>query len=273
VPTKWYFTIGTKLEHNEYTGFEIQPSARLAWRINERHSLWTAVSRAVRTPSRIDGELQASGNTATPILQANPDFQSEKLIAYELGYRTQITHRASAAIATFYSDYEDLRSIERVNPPAQFPVYIGNGLTGESYGAELTADYQVTDNWQLHAGYTELRVHLHRKPDSTDLNPGSSEAHDPEQFWSLRSALTLSRSTQLDVNYRHVGQIANQRVPAYGELDVRLAWRARPNVEVSVVGQNLLHAQHAESGTVSTSLVNTRKEVERSIYGKVSWSF
>jgi len=273
VPDKLHFTIGSKLEHNERTGFEFQPSARLAWRINDRHSVWTAVSRAVRTPSRIDGELYANGNAATPLLIGNADFQSEKLVAYELGYRTQMTQRLSASVATFYNDYDDLRSIERINPPAPFPIYVGNGLTGKSYGAELNADYQATDFWQLHAGYTELRVHLARKPDSTDANVGSSEAHDPERFWSLRSALTLPANTQLDMNFRHVSQIANQNVPGYGEMDVRLGWRARSNLELSLVGQNLLHAHHAEAGVVSTNLVNTRKEAERSIYGKVLWSF
>jgi iron complex outermembrane receptor protein len=273
VPDTLNFTIGTKLEHNEYTGFELQPSVRLAWRINERHTVWSAISRAVRTPSRVDGELYASSNTSVPILLSNPDFQSEKLVAYELGYRTQALKRITASISTFYNDYDDLRSIERVNPSAAFPVYIGNGLTGESYGAELTADYQATEIWQLHAGYTELRVHLWRTAFSTDANIGSSEAHDPEQFWSLRSSLQLPHNLQLDGNFRHVSRIANQDVPGYGELEVRIAWRARSNVELSLVGQNLLHAQHTELGTVSTNLINTRKDAERSIYGKVSWIF
>ena len=270
---KLHLTLGSKFEHNEYTGVEIQPSVRLAWRANERHTVWTAVSRAVRTPSRIDGEFVAPSNPPFTFLQGNPDFASEKLLSYELGYRTQALDRLTAAVSTFYNDYDDIRSIERINPPAPFPIYIGNGLTGESYGAELTADCQVTDAWQLHAGYTELRVHLWHKPGSTDGNTSSSESHDPEQFWSLRSSLQLPGNLQLDANFRHVSHIANQDVPGYGELDIRLGWRARPNLELSLVGHNLLHAQHAEFGTASANLVNTRKEVERSVYGKLLWSF
>lgn len=266
-------TLGSKLEHNEYTGFEIQPSVRLAWRAHERHTLWTAISRAVRTPSRVDGELYAPSSPPFSLLQGNSDFESEKLLAYELGYRAQALDRLTAAVSTFYNDYDDVRSIERINPPAPFPFYVGNGLTAESYGVELTADYQVTDAWQLHAGYTELRVHLWHKPSSTDGNTSSSESHDPEQFWSLRSSLELPGNLQLDANLRHVSQIANQSVPAYSELDVRLAWRARSNLELSVVGQNLLHDHHAEFGTPSANPVNTRKEVERSVYGKLSWNF
>lgn len=270
---KLHLTIGSKLEHNEYTGFELQPSVRLAWRATEQHTVWTAISRAVRTPSRIDGEFYAPSSPPFTILQGNSNFESEKLVSYELGYRAQALDRLTAAVSTFYNDYDDIRSLERINPPASFPVYIGNGLTGKSYGAELTADYQVNEIWRLHAGYTELRVLLRHKPDSTDANTSSSEARDPEQFWSLRSSLELPGNTQLDANFRHVSRIANQDVPAYGELDVRLAWRARPNLEFSVVGQNLLHAHHAEFGTTSTNLVNTRKEVERSWYGKASWNF
>lgn len=273
VPDKLHLTIGSKLEHNEYTGFELQPSVRLAWRATEQHTVWTAISRAVRTPSRIDGELYAPSNPPFTLLQGNPGFESEKLISYELGYRAQALDRLTAAVSTFYNDYDDIRSLERINPPAPFPVYIGNGLTGKSYGVELTADYQVHEMWQLHAGYTELRVLLRRKPGSTDTNTSSSESRDPEQFWSLRSSLDLRGNLQLDANFRHVSQIANQNVPAYGELDVRLAWRARPNLEFSVVGQNLLHSQHAEFGTNSANLVSTRKEIERSLYGKMSWDF
>lgn len=266
-------TLGSKLEHNEYTGFEFQPSVRLAWRVNENHTLWSAISRAVRTPSRIDGEFYAPSSPPFTLLQGNPNFESEKLTSYELGLRTQSLERFTAALSTFYNDYDDVRSIERVNPTTAFPVYIGNGLTGKSHGAELTADYQVTEIWRLHAGYTELRVHLKRKPNSTDTNLSSNESRDPEQFWSLRSSLDLPGNCQLDANFRHVSQIANQGVSAYGELDLRVAWRARPNLELALVGQNLLHAQHAEFGAISANPVNTRKEIERGLYGKVSWSF
>jgi iron complex outermembrane receptor protein len=262
-------TLGTKIEHNDYTGVELQPSARLAWRVSERNLLWSAVSRAVRTPSRVDRELYAPSSPPFTVLQGGANFGSEQLIAYELGYRGQL-ERLAMALSTFYNDYDDLRSIEHVNPSAPLPIFIGNGLRGESYGAELTADYPVTSFWRLHGGYTELRVHFDHKPGSTDTNPGTSEAHDPKHLWSLRSSLDVS-DWQLDATYRHASRIDNQDVPGYGELDLRLAWQRLATLEISVVGQNLLHDHHVEFGTNTAMLSSTRKAIERGVYGKVLW--
>jgi len=263
-------TLGTKIEHNDYTGVEFQPSARLAWRVSEQNLLWSAVSRAVRTPSRVDRELYAPSRPPFGVLQGGANFDSEKLIAYELGYRAQPGERLTMALSTFYNDYDDLRSVEHVSPPARFPIFIGNGLRGESYGAELTTDYPVTSFWRLHAGYTELRVHLDHKPGSTDTNPGTNEAHDPEHLLSLRSSLNVS-DWQLDATYRHVSRIDNQDVPGYGEIDLRLAWLPLRTLEISVVGQNLLHDHHVEFGTNTATLSNTRKAIERGVYGKLLW--
>jgi len=263
-----HLTLGTKFEHNDYTGFEFQPSVRLAWRLDERNTLWSAVSRAVRTPSRVDGQLYAPSSPPFTLLVGNPGFQSEKLIAYELGYRGQANQRLSWSLSTYYNHYTDLRSVEHVNPPAPFPIMLGNGLKAHSYGAELSADYQVMDAWRMHVGYTEMRLHFRHEPGSTDTNPGSSEAQDPEQQWSLRSSFELPHHTQLDATFRHVSTIANQQVPAYGELDLHLAWLPLPTLELSITGRNLLHAQHAEFGAAAT-----RTEIERSVYGKASWQF
>ena len=261
-------TLGTKIEHNDYTGFEYQPSARLAWKFTERQTVWGAVSRAVRTPSRIDNELFAPGTPPFTLLQGGTNFVSEELLAYELGYRIQPHPRLSLSLAGFYNDYDKLRSTERVNPSTPFPLFIGNGQKGETYGAEFTADYRVTDSWRLRAGYTELRVHVRPKSGSTDTSHGSGESHDPNHQFSLRSSLDLPGHLQLDAALRYVSEIDNQKVPAYSELDVRLAWQATRNLEFSIVGQNLLHDHHAEFGAVAS-----RQEIERSVYGKITWSF
>lgn len=270
IPERLQLTLGTKIEHNDYTGVEFQPSARLAWRVKERNLIWSAVSRAVRTPSRVDRELYAPSRPPFGLLQGGANFDSEQLIAYELGYRAQAGERLAMALSTFYNDYDNLRSVEHVNPPAPFPIFIGNGLRGESYGAELTADYHVTSFWRLHGGYTELRVHLEHKPGSTDTNPGTNEAHDPEHLLSLRSSLDVG-NWQLDATYRQVSRIDNQNVPGYGELDLRLAWQPLRTLEISVVGQNLLHDHHAEFGTNTATVSNTRMAIERGVYGKVLW--
>jgi len=271
VGERLHLTLGTKLEHNDYTGFESQPSVRLAWRLDERNLLWSAVSRAVRTPSRIDRELYVPSQPPFTLVAGGSDFESEKLVAYEVGYRAQPYEPLSISVSTFYDDYADLRSVEHVNPPAAFPVFIGNGLTGQSYGAELTADYRVMQAWRLRAGYTELRVHFAHRPGSTDTNPGTNEAHDPEHLLTLRSSLDLPNNWQVDATFRHVSRIDNQNVPGYDELDLRVAWQALRTLEISIVGQNLLHDEHPEFGTDTATLLSTRKAIERGVYGKVLW--
>jgi iron complex outermembrane recepter protein len=267
VKERLHLTVGTKMEHNDYTGFEFQPSGRLAWKLSRRQTVWGAISRAVRTPSRIDRELFAP--SSPPFLIAGgPNFDSEQLLAYELGYRIQPHKQLSFSLAAFYNDYDDLRSLEKVNPPAPFPIVFANGQKGKSYGAELTADYRVTGWWRLRAGYTELRVHIRPKLGSTDTTFGGGEAHDPNRQFFLRPALNLPRHFEFDPSFRYVSRIANQGVPGYGELDLRLAWQPIPKLEFSIVGQNLLHDHHAEFGALAT-----RQEIERSVYGKVLWRF
>lgn len=264
-------TLGTKIEHNDYTGFEYQPSARLAWKLSPQQTVWGAVSRAVRTPSRIDRELYAPRDPPFTLLVGNPNFTSEVLLAGELGYRVQPQPRLSFSLATFYNDYDKLRSVELANPPAPFPITLGNGLRGASYGAELSADYRVTETWRLRAGYTELRIHFSHKPGSTDTSVGTSEAQDPRHQALLRSSLDLPGNWQLDATYRYVGSIDDQNVPSYSEADLRLAWLPRPAIELSLVGQNLLHDRHAEFGSLAGP--PPRQEIERGVYGKALWRF
>jgi iron complex outermembrane receptor protein len=266
VPDRLHLALGTKVEHNDYTGFEIQPSGRVNWRVSTSGTLWAAVSRALRTPSRIDRELFAPGQPPYAIA-GGPGFHSEEERAYELGYRLQAGTLA-LSLATFYSRYHGLRSIERVNPPAAFPTVIANGQEGEAYGAELVADYRVTERWRLRGGYTELRTHFWAQPTSNDASRGNSESHSPDRQLSLRSSADLPARMTLDGQFRYVGKITNQQVPAYGELDIRLGWQPVARLELSVVGQNLLHDHHAEFGTPTQ-----RREIRRGAYGSVAWRF
>lgn len=263
VPERLQLTIGTKVEHNDYTGFELQPSARLAWTPTARETVWAAVSRAVRTPARIDRELFAPG-----IILGGPNFVSEELLAFELGYRVQPHERVSLSAAAFFNLYDNIRSVEQTAPPAAVPVVLANGFRGETYGVELSGDYRATDWWRLRASYTQLQIHLRPKPGSTDTSKGSSGSHDPNHQLALRSSMELPGRLELDTGLRYVGRIANQSVPSYFELDARLGWKATRNLELSISGQNLLHGHHAEFGAPAT-----RQEIERTIYGKVTWKF
>ena len=266
VPERLGVAIGMKVERNDYTGWEFQPSGRVNWTVNRSSTVWAAVSRALRTPSRIDRELFAPAQPPY-FLAGGPDFRSEEEIAYELGYRLQ--HRAlQASLATFYNHYDGLRSLEQTNPPATLPLVIGNGLNGESYGAELSAGYQLTNKWRVRAGYTEMRIHIWKAPTSTDASGGAVESQSPDRQFSLSSSTDLPANLRIDGVFRYVGAIANQQLPAYAELDTRLTWSPTAQLDLSLVGQNLLHRRHAEFGSPTT-----RREIERGLHGSVAWHF
>lgn len=267
VKDRLYLTLGTKIEHNVFTGFEYEPGGRLAWKVSRGQTMWGAISRAVRTPSRIDRDLYAPDHPPF-FLAGGPGFVSEELTAYELGYRTQVSERFSMSFAGFYNVYDKLRSVERLNPLVFFPLVIANGLKGESYGAELTADYRITDRVRFKVGYTEMRLNVRAGPGSTDTSRGSGEAHDPNRQVLLRSSVDVTRHVEFDSSFRFVGRISNQNVPAYSELDMRWAWQPNSRLEFSIVGQNLLHRRHVEFGSP-----NARREIQRGVYGKVLWLF
>jgi iron complex outermembrane receptor protein len=263
-PDRLTLALGTKLEHNEFTGFAIQPGGRVTWRMSGSGTLWAAVSRALRTPSRIDREFFVPGQPPY-FLAGGPDFRSEEVMAYELGYRLQ--HRAlNLSLATFFNRYEGLRSLEQINPPAALPIVIGNGLDGESYGAELTAEYRVADAWRVRIGYTEMRVNIWAKPTSTDASGGAGESHSPNRQFSLHSSVDLPADLRLDGGFRYVSEIANQQLPGYAELDARLTWSPTSRLALSLVGQNLLHRRHPEFGTPAN-----RREIERGLQGGLQW--
>ena len=262
-----HLTLGTKLEHNDATGFEIEPSTRLAWTPDKRQTIWGAISHAVRTPSRIDLDLFSPA--APPYrIAGSKNVVSEKLVAYELGYRVQVDPRLALSLATFYNDYNDLRSLEPISPPFAFPAFASSGLRGQSYGGELTADWRATPNWRVRAGWTELRAQSEQKPGDPGRSTRDSIVRDPSRLLSLRSVLNLTPKWNLDADARYVAPIKTQSVPGYTELNLSVGWQPKPNWEWTLVGQNLLHAEHAEFNTPGS-----RREIQRGVYAKVSWRF
>jgi iron complex outermembrane receptor protein len=264
------FTLGTKLEHNDYTGVEVEPDARLSWNVSSDQALWAAISRAVRTPSRIDRDLSEAAPPYPVFLTGGSNFTSETVIAYELGLRAQLTSRFTTSISGFYNEYNDVRSVS-FTPNTVFPFYFANNVAGHTDGLELSGNYQVLDGWSLHAGYTLLEEHLHVKPGRYDLNNARNEIADPEHQVSLRSSVNLPGRVELDAGLRWVDTLYSTggTVPAYFEMDTRLAWHAGERLELSIVGQNLLHNHHTEYGVQDP----TRGEIQRSVYGKLAWRY
>ena len=268
----WSATLGTKFAHNDYTGLEFEPSVRTEWEITPRHAIWAAVSRAVRMPSRFDRDLRVPATS--PILDGGPRFESETVVAYEAGYRARIGPRVLVSTAAFFNRYDKIRSVSPI-PGAPAPFYVENNVEGRTHGLELDSTCEVTPGWRLRAGYALLVESIRVKPGRIDRNNGLSEVADPRNQFSLRSSWDLPRRVELDAGVRWVDELRVNNggmpahVPAYWEMDVRLAWRPAEHLELSLVGQNLLHDQHREYGAPSP----TREEIERSLHAKIAWRF
>lgn len=264
-----HFTIGSKLEHNSYTGFEYQPNGRLNWIINKKQNVWTSVSRAVRTPARIDRDFYLFLTPELSFISGNDNFTSEKMTSYELGWRSTPLKTLSFSLASFYNIYDDIRSAELGSPPFNIPITFGNGVKGKTYGVELSVTTQLTNWWNIKGGYTFLQKDLSVKEGSKDANEGSAESDDPENQLVVQSRIMLPAHIELGTILRYVDHLPKPFVPHYFGLDVRIGWRLNKSFEFNLVGQNLLDKRHPEFIPSSPSA----REIQRSIYGKITYSF
>jgi len=267
LPRQLALVLGAKIEHNDYTGFEHEPTARIRWTSTSGQTLWGAVSRAVRMPTRFDTDLRFTGFTPAILIQGSPDFRSETVVSTEAGYRKTLAPQLAFDISAFDNHYDQLRSQEPTIPGG-FPIVIANNLQAHTRGVELTADYRPAMRVRLHAGYSFLDEHLTFRPGSRDVTGGAQEADDPRHQLSLRTYVDLPGRTEVDAMFRFVGELPNPRVPRYAELDVHLGLRPRPSIELSIVGNDLLHTQHVEFGSLSPP-----EAFPRSVYARASWRF
>ncbi|PWU13954.1 MAG: TonB-dependent receptor [Verrucomicrobia bacterium] len=268
IPETLSLTIGTKLEHNDYSGFEAQPTGRITWKPDTNQTVWAAISRAVRSPSRIDTDFFVPGQPPYLLVGAGRRFESETLIAYELGYRRQVTERLSGSLSLFFNDYDHIRSVEPV-AGATNQFIILNQLRAQSYGAELSLTWQMLDWWRMRGGYTYFHKDVYTD-ESRDVNHGTGEGNDPHHWFVVQSMMDLPANFEFDSVLRYQDNL-NQlgpTVPAYLALDLRLGWHATRNLELSIAGQNILDPQHPEFGAPAT-----RQEIPRSVFGKVTWRF
>ena len=264
-------TLGLKLEDDPYSGLAPLPSARLSWKLGDHDLLWAAVSRAIRAPSRLDEDLVETLGP-TPYLHGGT-FKSEKLIAYEVGYRTQPSAQFSASISAFYNVYTDLRSFEPTG--GALPLVFANLMQGETYGVEVWGAYQAMPWWRLSGGANWLHKNLRFSPGSAALGGVQLAGDDPDYQLSLRSAMDLPHGLTLDVDLRGVGALPAPASPAYAEMGARLAWPVSRSVELSVTGANLLHSHHPEFGS-SSALVQlgaTGVDSGRSVSLDARWRF
>ncbi|HEY1725551.1 MAG TPA: TonB-dependent receptor [Steroidobacteraceae bacterium] len=237
-------TIGLKLEDDPYSGATPLPSARLSWKLTDNALLWSAISRAIRSPTPFDRDVREYLGGQL-FLEGGPDFKPEKLTAYELGYRAQLGHALSFSVSTFYNVYDDLRSLE-ISPATLLPLQWGNEMKGDTFGVELWGNYQLLDWWRLAFGFNQQYENLSFQPGSSQLLGIEQAGDDPGHQASLRSSMTLAPGWLLDADLRYVGSLPQPAVPAYEELNVHLGWQISSHWDAALSGFNLLHAHHVE---------------------------
>jgi len=283
-PDRLLLTLGSKFEHNDYTGFEIQPSARLLWKPSPRRTVWTAVSRAVRTPARVDEDISATLPAVMPgvfpRILGNPDYKSQELLAFELGYRVEPTDRLSLDAAAFYNTYDHLRATEPGLPfpetspaPAHLvvPAVMDNRMEAETYGAELALDWEVSNRCRLRSGYTLLNMQLHLKEDSRNLTMEQTEGENPENQLFIHASMNLPRNLELDLVVVYADSLPALEVDSVIEADARLGWSPNERLEIFIVGQNLIHNHHAEYAP--KYMYTQATETQRGVYAGITWHF
>ena len=279
------FVVGSKFERNSFTGFEIEPQARLLWTPTARQTLWAAVSRAVRTPAIFDYGITVNivtpGSGPAPVvinLNGSPAFGSEDMVAYELGYRLRARERYSLDVATFHNVYSHLETHEpgipyftaSPQPPhLVIPQYWSNGMHGQSNGMEISSNLNVTDRWRLIPGYAALWLDMRLNPESHDTTAESRERASPRHQFQLRSNFDVTRKLQFDAALYTVSALPSLPVDAYARLDARLAYKLGPGVDVSVAGQNLQGGRHVEYLSVGPY---SKATIGRSFIVRFSWS-
>ncbi len=282
VEDELYLTLGSKFEHNSFTGFEYQPNARIAWLINKDTTLWAAISRAIRSPNRssddtnfIIGTVPGVGYVA---LSGDHGAESEELLAYEAGFRSRLSEHFAVDVTGYLNNYDNLISSVRGTPyvstmfksPTPYvilPLYPSNAVDGLVWGGEVTANWEIMDNWSMAASYSFLDMEL---DGLTATSLVTKEGTTPQHQFNIRSYVNITENVEFDTLLYFNDNLPAEGIDAYTRLDVRLGWRPVDPVEVSIAGQNLLDDQHPE---FSAFTYNTPSQIGRAVYGKISWKF
>jgi len=283
VRDRLHLILGSKFEHNDSTGLEIEPSVRLLWTPTKKQTVWAAVSRAVRTPSDLEGGLRQNRSVVQPpagppvlvSVFGNPGLESEVLTSYELGYRIKPVESLSFDLAAFYNVYD--RFITTVQgtpffeatpvPHVVVPLTFENSSDAQTYGTEISGEWRVTGNWRLTASDSFLQAHQ---------NPQPSYDNNPQNQFQIRSYLDLSHHFELDGAVFYVDPIdpilgnATTRIPSYVRTDLGVSWRPTGSLEIGVYGENLTDGGHPEFTSYKTAVIT---EIPRSVMVRVTWHF
>jgi iron complex outermembrane recepter protein len=282
-----FLTLGSKLEHNDFTGLEYEPGTQLVWTPSDRHTLWTSASRAIRQPNRVDfgnrfdaGVTTINGSPALLEYFGNSSVKTEQVYDYEAGYRSQIHPRLGLDLTTFLSYYRNLRTSEpgtpyiAANSGAPYlviPLNVSNLASARNYGAEFFFDWNAARRWTLSPGYSFLNMSLQQKAGSRDASIRSIAGDSAKHHLQVRSVLNLRSNVEWSATIRYVSRLASPNIPSDVGADTTLRWRPRDDLEMSVTGQNLLSPRRLEFGDLTKVLLPS--PVQRSVFVKLTWSF
>jgi iron complex outermembrane receptor protein len=281
---RWIVTLGSKFEHNDYSGFEVQPTARLQWLDGKEQMAWASISRAVRTPSQLEQDLDIFSGVIPPgvlplpiavELRPSPSFDSEELIAYELGYRRQLAPDVQLDLSGFYNDYDKLATLSLLTPEivlSPFHVVLPIGTTNltkaKTYGFEAVVNWRADDHLNFSATYSYLHMNLDGPPSDLAIASEAAEGRSPRHQFNVRSQWDINDRLSLDTAVYYVDALPAFPVSAYWRLDARAAWRLTDDLQFELVGQNILDDSHREFGA-STDVGAT--VIGRSFYGRLTW--
>jgi len=280
-------SLGSKFFRTNFTGLELEPSARLRWNVTPTQTLWTAFTHALRTPSDAEHDFFLSGfitvdpSSGLPFFarfNPNRNFKPEQLNGYEIGYRRLLGPKFYFDLSAFYNHYSDLFSLDITgspfieNSPAPthilLPAEFGNGLVGTTKGIEFAPEVKPIDFWRLRLAYSFLQMRIKEAPNSQDIGTAASvEGTSPRHQVSLTSSFEILKSFDLDLSYRYVSSLTAQQIPSYSTGDARFAWQVGQQFELAVVGRNLMQPHHPEFARDP----GPNSEIKRSVYGQITW--
>ncbi|MES1195655.1 MAG: TonB-dependent receptor, partial [Steroidobacter sp.] len=259
-------TAGIKLEDDPYSGWAVQPDLRLSWQRSNSTLLWASVSRAIRSPTPFDTDVEEKAGDML-FITGNSSFKPESVIAYEAGYRGEPLQQLSCVVSAFYNSYDNLRTIEFAPSAPYFPLHWGNLMKGDTYGITTWTNWQATSRWRLEPGIRYMRKQLRFKPGSSEIGGTEQAGDDPSLQAMLKSSFMFTANVNADMQLRYVSALPSPALPAYYELNAHVGWQASRRTELGITGNNLLHAHHAELPAP------TGYQIARSVSVNARWNF
>ena len=273
-----------RLEHNSFTGWETQPKASALWDLTDDHTAWFSFARAVRVPSRANRDMRAEyvafpgadGRRNILTYLGEPDFDSEKMNAYEAGHRFRLSKNVGLDTAVFYHDYD---SMVAVNIRAPFleeesliiPAYQVNGLAGAVYGGEVVGNWRPARRWRLTGSYSWLEAQFHAtRGGISEQAIEEAEAASPRTQYQIRSYVDLPARMEVDTSWVFTGGLPLLDSPSHHSIDARWSWRLVRSLQLEVAARNLLNARQTGAAWINNG---TNWNFGRTGFVKVRWSF